>query len=201
MQAVAWWPGDAAALKEKFAAQGQQQAFGQLSQGEQAAALASANPQVFEELAAVNKAYKARHGFIFIICASGKSAPQMLEAIRSRINHSPYDELGLPISLLRVMDGSAAVFDCLASGVTDADGRIGNLLPASAWVAPGTYRMRFDTGTYLRACRERHPDVFRAVPFYPEATIDFSITPDMASQHFHIPLLLNPYGYSTYRGS
>lgn len=54
---------------------------------------------------------------------------------------------------------------------------------------------------WLCTCRERHPDVFRAVPFYPEATIDFSITPDMASQHFHIPLLLNPYGYSTYRGS
>jgi 5-hydroxyisourate hydrolase len=51
------------------------------------------------------------------------------------------------------MDGSAAVYDCLASGVTDADGRIGNLLPASAWVAPGNYRMRFDTGAYLRACR------------------------------------------------
>jgi 5-hydroxyisourate hydrolase-like protein (transthyretin family) len=50
-------------------------------------------------------------------------------------------------------------------------------------------------------CREAHPDVFRPVPFYPEAVIEFSITPDMSSQHFHIPLLLNPYGYSTYRGS
>lgn len=50
-------------------------------------------------------------------------------------------------------------------------------------------------------CREAHPDVFRAVPFYPEAVIEFTITPDMSSQHFHIPLLLNPYGYSTYRGS
>jgi 5-hydroxyisourate hydrolase/2-oxo-4-hydroxy-4-carboxy-5-ureidoimidazoline decarboxylase len=233
-----WFAG---ALQAKFAAQGQQQAFGQLSQGEQAAALASANPQVFEELAALNKAYKAMHGFIFIICASGKSAPEMLEAIKARINNSPYAELGaaareqmkitqlrlekllagnvsgssssgssspaerahvrtgqlvghlmpaaaaaaaaaaaggahcgplrspitthvldtalgmpaagLPISLLRMMDGSAAVYDCLASGVTDADGRIGNLLPASAWVAPGNYRMRFDTGAYLRVCR------------------------------------------------
>jgi 5-hydroxyisourate hydrolase/2-oxo-4-hydroxy-4-carboxy-5-ureidoimidazoline decarboxylase len=228
----------AGALQAKFAAQGQQQAFGQFSQGEQAAALSSANPQVFEELAALNKAYKAKHGFIFIICASGKSAPEMLEAIKARINNAPYAELGaaareqmkitqlrlekllagnvsnsssgssspaerahvrtgqlvghlmpgaaaaaaaaggahggplrspitthvldtalgmpaagLPISLLRMMDGSAAVYDCLASGVTDADGRIGNLLSASAWVAPGIYRMRFDTGAYLRACR------------------------------------------------
>jgi 5-hydroxyisourate hydrolase len=43
--------------------------------------------------------------------------------------------------------------------------------------------------------------VFRPVPFYPEAAVDFTITPDMAAQHFHIPLLLNPYGFSTYRGS
>jgi 5-hydroxyisourate hydrolase-like protein (transthyretin family) len=53
----------------------------------------------------------------------------------------------------------------------------------------------------VRACRDKHPDVFRAVPFYPEAVIDFTIAPDMSTQHFHIPLLLNPYGYSTYRGS
>jgi len=53
----------------------------------------------------------------------------------------------------------------------------------------------------VRCCREAHPDVFKAVPFYPEAVVDFTITPEMSTQHFHIPLLLNPYGYSTYRGS
>jgi hypothetical protein len=49
--------------------------------------------------------------------------------------------------------------------------------------------------------REAHPDVFSAVPFYPEAVVEFIITHDMTRQHFHIPLLLNPYGFSTYRGS
>lgn len=60
---------------------------------------------------------------------------------------------GLPISLHRLMDGSQRMWDCLASGLTDADGRIGNLLPPAAWVAPGVYQMRFNTDAYLRACR------------------------------------------------
>jgi 5-hydroxyisourate hydrolase/2-oxo-4-hydroxy-4-carboxy-5-ureidoimidazoline decarboxylase len=60
---------------------------------------------------------------------------------------------GLPISLHRLMEGSQRVWDCLGGGLTDGDGRIGNLLAPAGWVAPGVYQMRFDTGTYLRACR------------------------------------------------
>lgn len=60
---------------------------------------------------------------------------------------------GLPTSLHRLMDGSQRMWDCLASGLTDADGRIGNLLPPAGWVAPGVYQMRFNTDAYLRACR------------------------------------------------
>jgi 5-hydroxyisourate hydrolase-like protein (transthyretin family) len=48
------------------------------------------------------------------------------------------------------------MWDCLGGGLTDGDGRIGNLMATMApagWVAPGVYQMRFDTGTYLRACR------------------------------------------------
>lgn len=59
----------------------------------------------------------------------------------------------LPITLHRLMDGSHGVWDCLASGFTDADGRIGNLMTPSNYVAPGDYQMRFNTGSYLRACR------------------------------------------------
>lgn len=43
--------------------------------------------------------------------------------------------------------------------------------------------------------------MFAPVPFYAEAVVDFTITPDMAADHFHIPLLLSPYGFSTYKGS
>lgn len=60
---------------------------------------------------------------------------------------------GLPISLHRLLDGSVGMWDCLAAGITDRDGRIGNLLAPSDCVAPGDYQMRFNTGAYLRACR------------------------------------------------
>jgi 5-hydroxyisourate hydrolase len=77
----------------------------------------------------------------------------------------------------------------LAEGVTDADGRImrlgGDELPA------GEYRLRFDTGAYFRAQD--------AETFYPEAIITFIVTDD--GRHVHVPLLLSPFAYSTYRGS
>ena len=55
----------------------------------------------------------------------------------------------------------------------------------------GTYRLTFDTGSYFRA--------LVIDGFYPEVTITFEITD--AAQHYHVPLLINPFGYSTYRGS
>jgi 5-hydroxyisourate hydrolase len=78
----------------------------------------------------------------------------------------------------------------LAEGLTDADGR---------WAAPeennapgaGTYRLRFGTGPYFAA--QETPT------FYPEVSVIFTI-PDAAQRH-HVPLLLSPYAYSTYRGS
>jgi 5-hydroxyisourate hydrolase len=74
----------------------------------------------------------------------------------------------------------------LARGSTDPDGRCRDLLPAGA-LAAGTYRLIFATGAY-------QPD-----GFFPEVTITFQVRqPD---QHHHVPLLLSPFGYSTYRGS
>jgi 5-hydroxyisourate hydrolase/2-oxo-4-hydroxy-4-carboxy-5-ureidoimidazoline decarboxylase len=60
---------------------------------------------------------------------------------------------GLALSLHRHMEGSSGVWDCLAAGMTNADGRVGNLLPPANTVAPGRYQMRFQTGPYLLACR------------------------------------------------
>jgi 5-hydroxyisourate hydrolase len=77
----------------------------------------------------------------------------------------------------------------VASGTTDADGRIADLGPAD--LAPGVYRVRFDTAAYFAASGTRG--------FYPEVTITFSL--DDAAAHFHVPLLLSPYAFSTYRGS
>ena len=77
----------------------------------------------------------------------------------------------------------------VASGRTDADGRIGDFGPED--LEPGVYRVTFAVGPYFAE---------RSQPaFYPEVVIQFRI--DDPSAHYHVPLLLSPYAYSTYRGS
>lgn len=78
----------------------------------------------------------------------------------------------------------------VGEGKTDADGRQGTLM-ADRVLKPGSYRLTFDVGDYFRA-HDR-------ASFFPHVSIEFEITD--ASQHYHVPLLLSPYGYSTYRGS
>ncbi len=82
-------------------------------------------------------------------------------------------------------------FDELGRGSTDADGRLRTLLPAGAPLERGVYRLTFYTGAYFAHCAVEG--------FYPEVTIAFEVRDP--SQHHHVPLLLNPFGYSTYRGS
>jgi 5-hydroxyisourate hydrolase len=79
----------------------------------------------------------------------------------------------------------------LGQGTTDADGRLKNLLPADFQLAPGAYRLSFRTSDYFAAQGVES--------FYPEVMISFNVTDREA--HYHVPLLLSPYGYSTYRGS
>jgi 5-hydroxyisourate hydrolase len=79
----------------------------------------------------------------------------------------------------------------LGAGVTDADGRLRDLVATSGALRPGTYRLRFDIGEYFsRSGRDA---------FYPEVVVTFRIA--AVGEHYHVPLLLSPYGYSTYRGS
>jgi len=77
-----------------------------------------------------------------------------------------------------------------AQGITDKDGRITNLLPPSRILPPGIYKAIFETGDYFKA--------LQTPSFYPAVEVQFLIKDD---QHYHVPLLLNPFGYSTYRGS
>ena len=79
----------------------------------------------------------------------------------------------------------------IGQGMTDTDGRLGDLLPKDATLEAATYRLTFDTGAYFS--RQNIES------FYPEVTIVFTVR--NAGEHYHVPLLLNPYGYSTYRGS
>ena len=94
---------------------------------------------------------------------------------------------GLHITLSKKSE--AGGFKEIASGATDDDGRIRGLVPAG--VAPGVYRMRFETAGYFKG--------LGIEGFYPVADICFEIAAE--DEHYHIPLLLSPYGYSTYRGS
>ncbi|NBG90206.1 hydroxyisourate hydrolase [Pseudomonas sp. 9.1(2019)] len=79
----------------------------------------------------------------------------------------------------------------LAQGVTNEQGRIGELFPEKQAMEAGQYRVVFKTGEYFKkAGRDT---------FFPEIPVIFEVK--NAHQHYHIPLLLSPYGFSTYRGS
>jgi 5-hydroxyisourate hydrolase len=77
----------------------------------------------------------------------------------------------------------------VGQGSTDADGRCKTLLTDSP--APGVYRITFQIAPYFQG--------LGVEAFYPEVTIAFTVA--RGGEHFHVPLLLNPFGFATYRGS
>ncbi len=79
----------------------------------------------------------------------------------------------------------------IGMGVTDADGRARELLPDGYAPSAGVYRLTFGTKSYFAAQKIE--------AFYREVVIVFTINDP--AQHYHVPLLLSPFGYSTYRGS
>lgn len=103
--------------------------------------------------------------------------------------------IGKPAAGVRVVlerradDGT---FQLVGSGETDGDGRLRTLTPQGAsHIAKGTYRITFDTAAYFSKCE--------VLGFYPEAAIMFEVRAE--GEHYHVPLLVSPFGYSTYRGS
>jgi 5-hydroxyisourate hydrolase len=99
---------------------------------------------------------------------------------------------GMRVRLERVARGGA---EELAEATTDAGGRISSLGPEV--VEPGTYRLIFDTGGYL--ARQRDGSGTESAAFFPEVTVTFAVAD--GGEHYHVPLLMSPFGYSTYRGS
>ena len=93
---------------------------------------------------------------------------------------------GVPVTL-DAREGAAG-WKLLGRGATDADGRLRNLAPGP--LPAGTYRLTFDTRSYFESRR--------TASFYPEVAVVFEVR-DAAK--YHVPLLISPYGYSTYRGS
>ena len=78
----------------------------------------------------------------------------------------------------------------IARGITNTDGRISDLMPNNSLLSHGIYMLRYSTKDYF--------DKSQVPTFYPYVDIVFDIT---TNEHYHIPLLLSPFGYNTYRGS
>ncbi len=212
--------GDVKSLREKFA-------------GKEQAGVAIATNETIEALAKANTDYESKFGFIFIVCATGKSADEMLSLLNNRLKNSVEEELNIAmgeqqkISIIRfkkllpdanfqflkvsqitthVLDTSIGLpgknitirlmskqnnnWQTIAQGITNNDGRIPDLLPQEKNLKPDTYKMVFETKPYY--------DKMNIKTFYPEVEIIFNTFDE---EHYHVPLLLNPFGYSTYRGS
>jgi 5-hydroxyisourate hydrolase len=97
---------------------------------------------------------------------------------------------GLAIDLYRVGGGEKR----LVSATTNQDGRVDRPLLEGDDLVPGVYELRFHAGDYLRAVATLPEPAFLDI-----IPIRFGIA--SADEHYHVPLLLSPYGYSTYRGS
>ena len=96
---------------------------------------------------------------------------------------------GVPISLEYQNEGGG--WDQLALASTNPDGRVEELLPIASEVQPGIYRLVFQTDGYFKRLNRE--------TFYPQITVVFEVR--NSQEHYHVPLLLSPYGYSTYRGT
>lgn len=212
--------GDVKSLTEKFA-------------GKEQAGVVVAKTETIEALAKANTDYENKFGFIFIVCATGKSAIEMLALLNDRLQNTAEEELNIAmgeqqkISIIRfrklipegdfqflkvsqitthVLDTSTGipgaaitiklqalrnnVWQTIAQGITNNDGRIPDLLPQDRNLKADTYKMVFDTGSYYSKANTK--------TFYPIVEIIFNT---FDATHYHVPLLVNPFGYSTYRGS
>ena len=95
---------------------------------------------------------------------------------------------GIRVTLQR--SAGADAWEDLAMGSTNADGRIPDFVPTDVMLTEGIYRMRFDVSAYFSEHKTKS--------FYPYIEVVFELGND---GHYHVPLLLSPWGYSTYRGS
>ncbi len=101
---------------------------------------------------------------------------------------SGFPARGVAVILERqILDG----WQIIGKGETDDDGRLRDLLASDELMQIGNYRLTFDTGDYFT--RQQIEG------FYPQVTVAFTVRD--AISHYHVPLLLSPFGYSTYRGS
>lgn len=94
---------------------------------------------------------------------------------------------GISIELFYLSDNE---WKKTGEGITNKDGRCGELLAQTGKAKKGNYKLKFNTGDYFSK-----KEIMR---FHPEVEIAFEVSEE---EHYHIPLLLSPFGYTTYRGS
>lgn len=95
------------------------------------------------------------------------------------------------VSVKLEQQNPATIWQVIGKGVTDDDGRLRGLLAPETRLMVGIYRLTFDTETYFAQQGIEG--------FYPQVIVAFTVRD--AGSHYHVPLLLSPFGYSTYRGS
>jgi len=94
------------------------------------------------------------------------------------------------ITVLIEKPGPKGKWLAFSKGITNKDGRVADLIKKDKVLKPGNYRLTFDTASYFSKQKVKC--------FYPMVQIVFELSD---ANHYHVPLLLSPYGYSTYRGS
>jgi 5-hydroxyisourate hydrolase len=99
----------------------------------------------------------------------------------------PAAGVGVKLETLNAGEG----WSQLGQAQTDEDGRVKTFVLREPQLTAGTYRLVFAIGEYFEALNQR--------TFYPEVAVSFRI--EGGSEHYHVPLLISPFGYSTYRGS
>ena len=189
------------------------------SSAREQSAMQTAADDVAGAIAAGNAEYERRFGRVFLVRAAGRTPEELLGELERRLGNDPAAEtleaaaaladiavhriratFAVPHLTTHVLDATRGVpaagidlvlstvdGDVIATGTTDADGRAAlgpDVLPR------GDLQLRFGTGRYHRAV---------GVPaFHPFVVVAFTVS---GTEHLHVPLLLSPFAYSTYRGS
>lgn len=113
--------------------------------------------------------------------------------LRSHLTtHALDTSIGIPANkmVITLQGLKEDTWKTISVGITNNDGRIADVIAPGKYLSPGSYNIIFKTGDYYKKNNQKG--------FYPEVAIQFEVTDE---SHYHVPLLINPFGYSTYRGS
>lgn len=131
---------------------------------------------------------------VLLLAGLGIMGQALAEAPRNPVSvHVLNTQTGKPSAGIKVdlEQQQGGKWIALASKTTDKDGRIGAFYPEGKAFTAGEYRVTFHTGDYFQQQQQ--------ATFFPDIPVNFQVT--STQEHYHIPLLLSQYGFSTYRGS